>query len=114
MADITPIYKKDSRCKKSNYRPVSVQPNLSKILENVLQDQISSFLEKNFSKYQTGFQKGFNLQNCLVAMIEKLKKPLDQVGEYAVLFTHLSNAFDCLPHDLLIAKLHAYRLRKHH
>ena len=35
-------------------------------------------------------------------MIEKLKKSLDQVGEYAVLFTHLSNAFDCLPHDLLI------------
>ena len=41
-------------------------------------------------------------------MIEKFKKPLDQGGEYAALLTDLSNAFDYLPHNLIIAKLHAY------
>ena len=112
LADIISVYKKDSRYEKSNYRPICVLPNLSKIFENILYDQISSFFENIFSKYQTGFRKGFSPQSCLVAMIEKFKKSLDQGGEYAALLTDLSKAFDCLPHDLIIAKLHAYGFDK--
>ena len=61
-----------------------------------------------FLKYQTGFQKGFNAQTCLVAMLEKFRKCLDDGAKCAALLTDLSKTFDCLPHDLLIAKLHAY------
>ena len=45
LADIIAVYKKDSRYEKSNYRSVSVLPNLFKIFENVLYEQISSFLK---------------------------------------------------------------------
>ena len=48
LADIIPVYKKDSRYEKSNYRPISVLPNLSKIFQSVLYNQISSFM-KTFS-----------------------------------------------------------------
>ena len=71
LADIIPVYKKDYRYEKSNYQPISVLPNLFKILQNVLYVQICSFFENIFSKYQTGFRKGFNPQSCLVAVIEK-------------------------------------------
>ena len=50
--------------------------------------------------------------HCLVTMTEKIKKSLGQRGEHAALLKDLSEAFDCLPHDLMIAKLHAYRFEK--
>ena len=107
-ADIKPVYKKDSRNDKKNYRPVSILPNLSKIYERCMHDQLSSYFDKLLSKFQFGFRKGFSTQQCLIAMIEKLRKSLDNGGASAALLTDLSKAFDCLPHDLLIAKLHAY------
>ena len=60
------------------------------------------------SKYQFGFRKGYSTQQCWRTMIEKWRASLDQNGTCAALLTDLSKAFDCLPHDLLIAKLHAY------
>ena len=52
LVEIIAVYKKDFRYKKSNYRLISVLSNLSKIIENVLYDQISSFFFENFfSKY---------------------------------------------------------------
>ena len=68
LADMTPVYKKDPRYEKTNCQSISVLPNLSKIFENVLYEPFSLFFEKSFSKYQAGFRKRVNLQNCLVAM----------------------------------------------
>ena len=47
-----------------------------------------------------------------MAIIENFKKSLDRGGECAALLIDLSKAFDCLPHDLIIAKLHAYGFDK--
>ena len=107
-ANITPVFKKDSRTDKTNYRPVSVLPNLSKIYERLIYNQISNYFENILSKFQCGFRKGFSAQDCLIVMIEKWKRILDNGGICGALLTDLSKAFDCLTRDLLIAKLEAY------
>ena len=107
FGDIKPTYKKSSRNDKTNYHPVSILPNLSEVFENILYKQISEYFNKTFSKYQTVLGKDLT-QTCLVAVLEKFRKCLDYGGEYAALLTDLLRAFDCLPHDLLIAKLGAY------
>ena len=107
-ADIVPVHKKKSKFSKENYRPISILPNISKVYERCLYDQISNFFEDVFSKYQCGFRKGYSAQHCLLVMIEKWKKIVDHGGVFGALLTDLSKAFDCIPHDLFIAKLEAY------
>ena len=108
LADVTPVFKKDNRSDKFNYRPVSILPNLSKIFERFMYDQMYPYFESILSKFQCGFRKGFSSQHCFLVMIEKFKKARDEGGSYGALLTDLSKAVDCLVHDLLIAKLHAY------
>ena len=107
-ADVSPIFKALDRHIKTNYRPVSILPALSKITERLMFYQIDKYMDGKLSMYQCGFRKGMSAQNCLLCMIEKWKKCLDKKGKAGVLLTDLSKAFDCLVHELLIAKLNAY------
>ena len=70
--------------------------------------QMSSFLDNFLSKQQCGFRKGYSTQQCLLALLEKWKRAVDSGQMFGALLTDLSKAFDCLDHELLIAKLNAY------
>ena len=58
------------------------------------------------------FRKGHSTQHPLIEMIEKWRKALDKGHNAAAVLTDLSKAFDCMNHELLIAKLEAYGLSK--
>lgn len=95
-----------------NYRPVSLLPAASKIFERNMYNEIIDFIEKSLSPYLFGFRKGHSTEQCLLVMLEAWKKALDENGYAGAILTDLSKAFDCLNHDLLIAKLDAYGFSK--
>ena len=70
---------------------------------------MQTYFDTLLSNYQCGFRKRFNAQHCLVSMIEKWKERVDSGGAFGALMTDLSKAFHCLHHELLAAKLDAYR-----
>ena len=108
LADITPLHKKLETISKENYRPISLLPVVSKIFERMMSKQIKEYVEKHLSPYLCGYRSGFNSQYALVAMVENLKKCLDQGGLTGAILMDLSKAFDTINHELLIAKLEAY------
>ena len=81
----------------------------SKIYEKFSKDFLVSDIEMFLSPFLTAYRKCYNTQNVLIKMIEEWRENLDNFFVGAVL-TKFSKAFDCIPHDLLIAKLSAYGL----
>ena len=78
-----------------------------KYLSDVFFCQLYSFMLEFSSKYQCGFRKGYSMQHCLLATLEKWKSAIDKGKSFGTLLTDLSKAFDCLSHELLLGKLHA-------
>ena len=109
MAVVHPTHKKDCNAEISNYRPISILPNLSKIHERLLYDQMCTYFSIFSPEYQCGFRKRYRAQHCLLTMTEKMKKAPDNNNVCAEVLSDLSKTFDCLLHDLLFAILHDFR-----
>ena len=79
-ANVSPVFKKGPRNCETNYRPVSILPNISKTYQRCIYRQMSNFFDETLSKYQCGFRKGFKSQDCLAFMVEKCHEAIDSGG----------------------------------
>ncbi len=107
-ANVSPLHKKDDNTNKENYRPISILPSLSKIFERIMFQQMTSYVSNLLSPYLCGFRKGYNAQHALLRLKNNLNICLDKREKIGLFMMDLSKAFDCIPHELLIAKLSAY------
>ena len=112
MASVTPIFKKDDRLDKKNYRPISALNVFSKIFERFLLNQILPFLNKIQSVFLSASRAIYSSQHVLLRLIEGWRQCSDENKVAGAILMDFSKAFDCLVHDLLIAKLEAYGLEK--
>ena len=110
MAKVIPLLKKGDSKNKTNYRPISLLPVTSKILEAVVRKQVSKFFETNnlLPKQQHGFRPGRSTTTALISLQEKLIKSANQGENTAMLLWDLSAAFDTLDHDIFLEKLKIY------
>ena len=72
-ADVTPLHKKGKKDLKENNRPVSILPIFSKVFERSMFAEMSHFFDNFLSKQQCSFRKGYSIQQCLLALLEKWK-----------------------------------------
>lgn len=106
-AMVHPIHKGGDRDVVNNYRPISILPSLSKILERVINNSLVSFLEANniLSKNQYGFRKGLSTEDAVVSLTDFIVKKVDDRFKCLGIFLDLSKAFDTVSVPLLIKKL---------
>ena len=74
ITEISPVLKKHDSTSKDNYRPI----NFIKLFESILITQLNRYMQKDFSKYLTGFRKNHNTQVSLLSMIESLESQTEQ------------------------------------
>ena len=107
-ANVSPKFKSKDATAKPNFRPISILPSVSKIYERVLKNQITRFFQDKLSVILSGFRESYSTQHALIRVLELWRRCLDSSGIVGTILMDLSKAYDCLPHDLLIAKLEAY------
>ena len=106
--DVIPSHKQLERTSVKYYRPISLIPFISKLYERDIYNQIKCYMENYLSPFLFGFRKPHSREQCLNTMLENWKKSLDSKKQVGAVLTDLSKAFDCLNHDLLIAKFETY------
>jgi hypothetical protein len=110
IGQITPIFKTGSKHHLENYRPITVLPVCSKILERCVHIQLTKHLEEHklLSKHQFGFRKGRSTETAVTLFLDKIRKNMDSGKLTGAIFIDLSKAFDTLNHNQIIANLNTY------
>ena len=91
---------------------MSILPLLSKVYERVMYEQTSYYFEPFFNEILCGFRKARSTQHALFKLLTSWQNSLDRGRFVGSILMDLSKAYDCLPHNLLLAKLQAYGFSK--
>ena len=85
--EVVPVYEKNDKKDKNNYRPASVLSNISKLYENCMLQQINEYFESLLSKLLCGSRQGFSAQHCLLVMVKKTRRKLEATKEFLLRFS---------------------------
>ena len=112
-AKVTPLHKNGPHEEVNNYRPISILPVLSKVLEKHVHESLSDFLHEYnlLHKTQSGFRTQHSCETALVNMIDSWLNALDNGKMVGVVLVDFKKAFDLVDHQILINKLKVYGIK---
>ena len=106
-AKLKPLFKKGSTTEPKNYRPISLLPLISKIIEKTIHHQVQIFLEKYkiLYKYQSGFRPDHSTNSCLSYLTNSVRQGFENGLLTGMILIDLQKAFDTIDHQILLKKL---------
>ena len=104
---IVPLHKSKDPTSPNNYRPITILPILSKILEHIVHQQVYEYLQQNnmIASEQFGFRPKLSTNIALTQLTEEILQNMDNKMIAVAVFIDLRKAFDTVDHTLLISKL---------
>uniref|UniRef100_A0A672J846 Reverse transcriptase domain-containing protein n=1 Tax=Salarias fasciatus TaxID=181472 RepID=A0A672J846_SALFA len=112
-AVVIPLHKGGDQADLANYRPVSILPAISKVVEKVVATQLMDHLnygEHPLNPLQFGFRKYHSTETAVCYFVEQLKGMLDKGGAVGAIFLDLKKAFDTVNHNILMTKLSSHNI----
>ena len=113
VAKVIPIYKSGDKNSPDNFRPISLLNVFSKIIEKVVANRLTNYLETNnlFSNCQYGFRKNHSTVHPLTKFLNFIAKANNAKEHTVAIFCDLKKAFDTCDHKILLHKLHKIGVR---
>ena len=104
IAKVSPVFKKSDTTLRDNYRPVSVLPCFSKILERIIYSRLYSFFSENNILYKKkfGFQRQHSTNHAIVHLVNEILKSFESNCYTLGVFIDLTKAFDTVDHNILL------------